>query len=149
MPYRFKLPIGDWSGGRTGCDWFDCVSDKSIVEIREVFFQLQEKLGVSPDHFLCHYGVNTPERMEFKQFREYMPVVPDPDHRGDFNKELKYWQEMGVCSDDFAQLVVNMLNKADPTLNITFEEEVIPMLPFYGYDDQDRHISFLGTGCIS
>ena len=54
-----------------------------------------------------------------------------------------------VCMNakEMARLWLFLLQKADPALKLTFaEDEEIPDLQFYGFDDKGRHVDFVGYG---
>jgi len=126
----FVLPIGDWSGdGHGHCKDFRVEIDGSLEQAREAHFKgCRDILDI---HKVCgryreHGYAEWPEWCSFRP--------QDTD-----------WIE----PEDMAELWVELLNKADPTLNARLlESDSIPMLPFYGHDEQGRHIRFVGYGVM-
>ena len=129
---KFQIPIGDWSDdGHGKCEYFPAESDKSLEEIREAHFKMEKVLG-----FTIHDFCNIYEQSYIE--KEYVKKISETGFDLDTNN---------FNTEQMAKLWVYLLNKIDPTLNIRLtEEEKLPMLPFYGFDKKQRHISQVGYG---
>jgi hypothetical protein len=133
----FRMPIGDWSDdGHGKCDYWYFKSNKTIEEVREAHFKIKEVIGIDIHSFGNEYQDFTfpPElRRELIQLGFDDPyLVMDPD-----GTELD--------SEMMASIWEFLLLKADPDLKL--ERQLIPpMIPFYGFDAEKRHIGFVGYG---
>ena len=59
---------------------------------------------------------------------------------------LKPTNSKEAFSDERLAKYINILQKADPTLELSMIEDEIPRLQFYGFDSLGRHIR--GVGCV-
>jgi hypothetical protein len=132
--YRFRIPIGDWSGdGHGKCHWFDASAAKPVEAVREAYWAATEKLpSLAPTEYVRDYEDAELPEVVFDELRERGCPVGE---REDF---------------DFVRLadvVVWFLNQGDPALDCRREADASPpMLPFYGRDSKGRHIGHLGYG---
>lgn len=132
--FKFKLPIGDWSDdGHGQCDYFIVESNKSVEDVREAHFQIVEKTGINIEK-IC------------KQYEE--DVIKSDDREDLEELGFKFASSSNVMSSiDMANIWVFLLMKADEALQLKIiPEEIMPMLSFYGRDEKDRNISFVGYG---
>lgn len=134
----FYLPIGDWSGdGHEHCIKYLVRSNKSIEEVREAHFNIQKATGVNIETLCAQYEedaipVNDAAKLRALGFN----IVDDDD--ADF---------IDMEPDDMVALWMFLLQKSCPGLVLErVDEPEYPMLPFYGYDDQRRHIGQVGYG---
>ena len=145
---RFRIPIGDWSGdghGRT--TEYIIESNKTVEEVRELYFEAIIKLGFSLDGngYLdklspcVEYGESTMSPDTVKALREFGITISD--------ERLISWTEDYVEKDDLCQLVLDVIKTQDKDLDIRIiPKKELPMLQFYGYDSQKRHIGYFGYG---
>lgn len=149
--YNFTLPIGDWSDdGHGKCDYYHVKSNKPIDEVREVHFQMREKLGFSVEDIACEYEDNSIPKETMDKIVElgFLDYIENNGGASLFDSCLSEWEgKWSVYSTGMAHLWVFMLMKTDEDLNL----EIIKspeMLPFYGCDSKRRHIDFVGYGCF-
>ena len=131
MACTFKIPIGDWSNdGHAQCHWYIVESNKPVEEVREVHFRgCKEVFDI---HSVCN---------EYEEYQADLEDLPEWvreffDHEG---------HPMNG-SGGMAELWLEMLRRTDPDLVLKLVPEDISMLPFYGHDDQKRHIGTVGYG---
>lgn len=136
--FKFRIPIGDWSGdGHGQCEWFTASSNGDIKAVREAYFKAKELVHerFHPDNFVCDYeDRDLPSDVYVKMMAE--GIVPM-----DFDPDMFHTEEM-------AKYVVWFLNQGNPTLEVQLAEEEDDMLAFYGYDEKKRHIRFIGYGLL-
>jgi hypothetical protein len=136
--YQFRIPIGDWSGdGHEKCEHFDASAAKPIGDVRAAWFAAKEKLpDIAPDTFCDEYEEGSlPEPVSTNLRAAGCPLPEDEDDWG---------------PDAMADVVVWFLNQGDPDLDVRLEKRSsVPSLAFYGFDDQKRHIGFIGYGLFS
>ena len=133
--YRFRIPVGDWSGdGHSKVNWYEASASKPIEAVREAYFAAKEKLpGICPEDFCCDY----------EDFRI------DPEIQTLLDAAGAPVESEGFGTEEMAGYVVWFLNQGDPDLKAKLEkEESVPMLSFYGYDEEMRHISSIGYGLL-
>jgi hypothetical protein len=141
--YEFRMPIGDWSGdGHSVCDYYSAYSNQPVEQVREVHFKAKEVTGVDIEEICNEYEESIIEQdivdklkgLGFK-FEDYFSEVDDDELHADSWLMVNIW--------------VFLLMKTDNTLKITIQKEnSILMLPFYGYDEHKRHMSFVGYGVL-
>lgn len=137
--YKFKLPIGDWSGdGHDKCDYYIVESNKSVEEVREIHFLIKPMLGIDLHEICNDYEDNTIRDEAYRTLKHLEFTAWD-----DYPQEGYGW----VSSDIMAELWIFLLRAVDPSLNLTIVDDDLPMLPFYGYKD-GKHIGFVGYGCF-
>ena len=138
--YRFRMPIGDWScDGHGRCDWYLCEANKPIEAVREAHFKITEVTNINIEKICSDYDDNSISSELYENLRELGFVAEE-----NLNEYIMY-----LYSADMATLWVLLLNKADPELKIELvNEDGIPMLPFYSFDQKNRHISFVGYGTV-
>ena len=133
--YTFKIPIGDWSkDGHGQCEWYFATANKPVDDVRKTFFKAKKLLPeVDPETFCNQYQDG---------------VLPE--------KVCKKLKRLGVSinkhfdSENMVKIVVWFLNQGDPKLDVVLEpEDDVPMLPFYGFDSEKRHIGFFGYGLFA
>lgn len=138
--YKFRMPIGDWSDdGHGKCDYYTISSNLPIEEVREAHFKIPELTGVNIESIANNYeeGNITQETLD-----KLISLGVDPDKFDEPYKGSIY-----VSSENMRDIWITLLNNVEPKLNLVVEEK-IPMLPFYGFDEQKRHIGFIGYGCF-
>lgn len=139
--YNFRIPIGDWSGdGHGQREWFTATAEKPIKDVREAYFKAKEKLpDICPEKFCCDYEDGGVKPEIIQKLKDAGAPCPEPDPG--FSDDL----ELGPF--EMAEIVCWYLNQGDPDLHVALlAEEVVPMLPFYGFDEKERHIDFIGYG---
>jgi hypothetical protein len=133
--YAFRIPIGDWSDdGHGKVEWYDATASKPIVAVRDAYFAAKAALpdACCPEAFCSAYEDGE---------------VPEETRSALKKAGAKVPTEFGV--DSMAAIVVWFLNHGDPDLDVRLDGMPPPMLPFYGYDEQKRHIGFFGYGMFS
>jgi len=144
--YEFKLPIGDWSAdGHGKCEYFLVHSAKPVAYVREVHYTIKDKTGVDIHNLCDEYGVDfirkaDPEYQLLKDMGFDWTSITDMEN---------HLQEIHLSPEDMAELWVFLLNYCDEDLDLRIINDPIPWLPFYGHDDKDRHIEFVGYGVFS
>lgn len=147
--YKFRIPIGDWSGdGHSQVDYFNCVSNKPVEEVRKAWFNA---LALVPQHLQPEHVCEEYEDGSFNL--ELLNELKQ--HYSCFNQEIDQEdledQLFEYCPDtpEFAAMVIEFCMKGDPELKIEITPEHLnDMLPFYGHDSQGRHIGFIGYGLL-
>ena len=160
MSYKFKLPIGDWSfDGHSKCDWFIIGSNKPVEDVREAYFRFVQHTGTGFDNTVkdapyTRYDGDPLLTVKWmkKIGLENHPFIEDVDASNvsvidDTVIDDTVIDDIGP--DEFAQLFVDALNKFDSSLGLSIEWNDTDMFPFYGYDDQKRHIGHIGYGLLS
>lgn len=140
MKYKFRLPIGDWSGdGHSVCDWYLIESSHSVEDVREMFFDACSQAGYDfIEEFCSEYLEGTITVAQ----SEKLPFSID-DYWDFWNGEDSV-EEYGFSSNGFARLFLDWIKYYNPTFNYKIIND--DMLPFYGVDDKGRHIGFIGYG---
>lgn len=143
--YKFKIPIGDWSGdGHEKTHDYLIKSNKSLQEVRELYFQACEKLGFSLDgnHKLtpCNEYHDYLFKLEtILSLKEFGVIITED--------EVERWTKDFVETEEFCDLILRFIKTQD--LNLELEiipSENFPMFQFYEHDDKKRHIGFFGYG---
>jgi hypothetical protein len=144
--FHFRIPIGDWSGdGHGHCEWYDATSAKPVEELREAYFQARAQFPeVCPENFCNQYEDSTiPNEVMAELVRLGAPLPERDDDDEDVDDDGEYI----IDGDVMAALVVWFLNLGDSTADVKLDPKAsTPMLPFYGFDEQRRHIGFFGYG---
>lgn len=136
---QFVIAIGDWSDdGHGQSREYTCETDAEDIRlVREAFFQIESKFGIDLAKVMGEY-----EEYRMKDWEAGLLIelgVLEEEALEDFDPR------------DFAQLVVKLLNKVEPRLNVSIipQERELETLHFYGYDEHHRHINFLGYGLFN
>lgn len=135
-PFRFYLPIGDWSSdGHGKCVNVLVKSNVPVEQVREAHFRIKETTGIDIHSFCDGYE------------DEIVPdeVVEQMNALG-FPFEVEEGEDACIQPEEMAALWMFLLQKADPTIRLKEDDEDIPMLPFYGNDEKGRHIDQVGYG---
>lgn len=147
MNYTFRLPIGDWSNdGHGHVEWFWYKTNKDIKSLREAYFTAKKKLDQKfcPENIVSDYQEATIMKDFFDEIMTMFPALST-------NEEIGYEitdYEVGLSPEFMAVYVLEFLKVGDPDLKFKIINPP-DMLPFYGYDDQNRHIGFIGYGVTS
>lgn len=138
--YRFYLPIGDWSGdGHGQCSYFMAQSNKPVEDVREAHYRIKDVTGIDIESMCSVYDEDELGRDMVTALRE----IGFPFEKyGRVDPAV-----MGVR--EMADLWVFLLRKVDNDLDLTIVVNDIPMLPFYGFDENGRHISQVGYGLFA
>ena len=157
MKHKFRIPIGDWSGdGHSQNKDFVIQSNKPVEAVREAYFAASQKLGYNLDS--SHDAKKGPctyyeERTIDNDW--YTKLVGDGILNENDDIRINEDEESGNPEDETYDVNINMfvgmvlayLKVGDPELELErIEEESLPMLQFYGYDDKQRHIGYFGYG---
>ena len=141
MNNLWNIPIGDWSDdGHGKCDWFTIESNFTVEQAREAYFNSVEKSGVDIcNEVACEYEDNS---------INYSTINKIPDFIGELLANNYIYTENDIYyvpdSDSMANIFLKFIQKYNPE----FRYEIInlPMLPFCGYDEKERHIGHIGYG---
>lgn len=141
--YEFRIPIGDWSeDGHSRVEWYTASALKPIEHVREAYLEARRAidfLGWTPEDFVSDYGDNTIS----KHFRAKIQALSGID----LSSGPVYDDDSPVDPKKLAEYIVWFINQGDPTLKAKLiETDVLPMLPFYGFDKKKRHIGHFGYG---
>lgn len=134
--FRFKIPIGDWSGdGHGQCDYYEATAAKPVEAAREAYFEAKKK-----HKKLC------PEN--------YCESYQDGSLPEDIKKALVAAGALPATFDwdtyTMAKIVVWFMNQGDASLDARLEpKNEVEMLAFYGKDKKKRHIGHIGYGMFA
>lgn len=140
MSYEFDFEVGDWSGdGHGNCDKYHFKSNVSVEEIREVWF-----------------GIDQSKRIQFESmFSEYEDCLVHIDTLRDLGLE-HFAEHMGVEEESsvyalydtsvYADMWASFIEQEAPGISLERIPNEFPRFHFWGMDDQNRHIEFLGYG---
>lgn len=132
--FKFRLPIGDWSNdGHGKCDYFTVESNKTVEEVREAHFKARAEI-FDIEGFLSEYAENSVDDEAYDELPDFVKKYLEPCD------DVHYAMPEGMV-----RIWMDLLTMADPDLQLTLIED-IPMLPFYGSDDEGRHIGLVGYG---
>lgn len=136
--YQFYMTIGDWSGDGHGLNRSFLILSNAPVEIvREAHYRIKDVTGVDIEDICSEYEDDVIDAENVQQLQKI--GFPFDDIAADGT----------VCMNarEMARLWLFLLQKANPELRLNFgKREEIPTLHFYGYDEKDRHINFVGYG---
>lgn len=138
--YKINFPIGDWSGdGHGKCDWFIVESDKPVEEVREAHYLIKDTFGIDLEEEVAS---------EYRDNRISADIVKKLGKLG-FNIESidEYEGNYSVCPSDMLDIWVFLLNKVNSELRLVYTPDNIPTISFYGRDEKNRQIGFVGYGC--
>ena len=146
--FYVQMPIGDWSGdGHEQCEYFICECAKPVESVREAHFWIQEAIRIDITAICNRDQENEMDQEMEKTLNLLGFTFKDPIRDNDGRVEV--WPE------DMADLWAFLLNKADPELELRIRNKIffddlskIPLIPFYGFDEQGRHIGGVGYGCF-
>lgn len=134
LTHEFTMPIGDWSDdGHGKCDYFIFKSNKPVEEVREAHFKIRNATGIDISEVCSEY-----EDAIVKE------DVMDKLKQLDF--DFEDFEDNCPSSQGMARMWAFLLQKADTSLTLELVEDKRPMLIFYGFDSQQRHISGPGYG---
>lgn len=146
MTYQFKMSIGDWSGdGHGEHEDFVIDSNKPVEAVREAHFKIKGATGIDIEDFCAEYEDGAIPSDVLDKLGE---LGYEPTH-------TSYYDFYSSCAryalpSDMAGIWMFLLMKADPELKLKFAAvPEIPTLHFYGYDEQRRHIEYVGYGLFS
>jgi len=141
----FKIPIGDWSGdGHNECEWYIYQSNKTIEEIREAFFASRDKVPaeLQPENICCDYLDHQVSSELFRRLCELYPDLAEDYDIMDMDEE-----PVEIDADDMVRITIGFIRLSLPDWDVQ-EVATTSMLPFCGFDGQQRHISHIGYGCF-
>jgi hypothetical protein len=144
--YQFRMPIGDWSDdGHGECNEYIIGSNKPVEEVREAHFKIEEATGIDI-HKIANDYMNSYMTKEQYDILQQLGLELEYLMQGNEDDEESY---VSLDPEAMKDVWMFLLQKADPELELVdAEENRLPMLPFYGFDDQKRHISFVGYGTL-
>lgn len=142
---RIKFPIGDWSDdGHGHCEWFVVESNKSPEQLREIHFSCKEKLGFDVGSLCGNYGDSSISPEVTQKLLELGVIENDDDSviEGSFHPS-----DFGDGPEILVTIWLKVLAILDPTFEFSIvEEEPMPWINFYGFDDKQRHLKVPGYG---
>ncbi len=141
MDYEFKIAIGDWSGdGHGKSDHYTYKTNKPIEEVREAYFSAIKKLGKDYPGTICqNYEDSSVTPEVIAELKERGFTFTRHDDEEDDGTIYPY-------QDGMLELTEWFLKQGDPELKLEGCNEDQPTLYFYGYDEKDRHIGYIGYG---
>jgi hypothetical protein len=145
--HKFSFPVGDWSDdGHGKCEWTTIESNAPVEDWREAYFASVEKLkehDIAPD---SNHGGRRDEGWPLHKMRKVMGYdFPATDYDWDEEKEkaTEDIPEIGFPSvEDIVGYTLAFCQVSNPALKYRIVK--MPMFPFYGFDDQQRHIGHIG-----
>lgn len=109
-----------------------------LSKYEKFILKFLETTGIDIEKICSEYGENAISDELYKQLNAIGYSVIDLDCEDD---------EVYLMSTDMVNLWIFLLQKTDSNLKIEIcEDSMIPMLPFYGFDEKKRHIGFVGYG---
>lgn len=150
---QFYLPIGDWSNDGHGvCEKVLIESTASLQEIRDAHFKMEEVTGINIHKIANDYEDNTISSdtcLELIELGLDINSLLDGGYEGLTKENILDEEEYYIDSEGMAKMWVDLLNKTDESLKIVMvAEDEVPMIPFYGFDEQKRHMGFVGYGTL-
>jgi hypothetical protein len=132
--FKFRLPIGDWSNdGHGKCDYFVVSSNEPVEKVREAHFKARKEI-FDIENFMSEYCENSVDKETYDELPDFV------------QKRLELFDDVYTIQiKDMAMLWIELLMMADPELKLIIEDD-IPMLPFYGSNNEGQHIDFVGYG---
>lgn len=147
--YKFKIPIGDWSGdGHGHAEWYIVECNKPVEYVRELYFQACDKIGFTLDGH--HKLTPCAEYEDYKFPRETFQKLLN--FGIELDKDLInyiYETESTDGSDGFIEIVLSFIRTQDPELILNIVSNDFKMFQFYGHDDKNRHIGYFGYGLFN
>lgn len=147
-PIKFSIQIGDWSGDGHGRhkDYL-ATANKPIEQVREAYFKAKAALSeaICPENFCERYHDSKIPFGTWRLIQQHFPTITDDgiDGYDPSSPEAARYPD----SEWMAKYVALFTMKGDADLTITLvPEEQVPTFAFYGSDEQERHISFIGYG---
>jgi hypothetical protein len=138
--YHFSIPIGDWSSdGHSLCDWYYYRSNKTLIQIREAYFQSMDKFpDLNPGSICSQYEEGDVEIEIYDELLNQFPALgkEEVDREND---------KVAISPDFMAEFVIQFIQHSLPEWEIEIMKQA-PMIPFFGYDDKKRHIDNWGYG---
>lgn len=138
--YQIKLTIGDWSSdghGRTAS--FIVKSNLPVEAVREAHFKIEETTGIDIESICSNYEEDEIDEETVEALKDLGFQFSNSTGLGD-----------GItCPEEMARLWIFLLQKADRSLKLEIQNDDIPNLHFYGFDEKGRHISSVGYGLFS
>lgn len=135
--FKFRVAIGDWSGdGHGKCEYVDMTAEcENIQQIREAYYAAKAKHpNLCPEGWACEYEDGT---------------IPDDIRESYKSLGVAFEDDECFYDGDMAACVATFINLGEPSLNVKVSEVEPDILQFYGFDEQKRHIGFIGYGMFS
>jgi len=121
MEYKFKLPIGDWSGdGHSQCEYFVIDSNVSAEALVPIYIEMDAKYNISG---VCSQYEDTKMDADYIDFLESINIDPK-DYFEDYDVD-EYDQY--IYADGLAQLVIDLLMNFDESLKLKIVKDEMPM----------------------
>ena len=135
--HQFRLTIGDWSGdGHGRSEDFLVISNVPVERVREAHYKIRDATGIDIESISSEYEEDEIDEETVVALKEMGFEFENSTGMGD-----------GIVNvPEMARLWVFLLQKADPTLELSMIEDEIPRLQFYGFDSLGRHIRGVGYG---
>lgn len=147
LPHVFLMPIGDWSeDGHRQCEYFKIRSNVPVEQVREAHYKIKDATGINIEEICSEYEENI---MTPQEAQALNAIGFDTAKIIQNSKDMGGYVPNGIIltPEDMRDIWMFLLQKADPSIRLeAVQEEDIPMLPFYGYDEKDRHIDQVGYG---
>lgn len=138
--YKFIMSIGDWSNDGHGQHvTYTIKSNKPVEEVREAHFNIKDKTGIDIENICSEYQDCRLDDTYYNKLLDLGFKFPPTE-----------FDSHDITPFTMARIWIFLLNKTDPSLNLNMENtKDIPTLHFYGFDEKNRHIDFVGYGCFS
>lgn len=139
----FKLEMGDWSDdghGKTKTAVFE--ANRSIEDLREMFFVNKEVYGDVLEFYCSEYGESTITTEDIEDIEEVGIKISD-----EMKEEARKNGEVSVYAEDMIEWFIQFMKLGNPSLELNqITQPQMPTFHFYGYDEKKRHINFFGYG---
>lgn len=133
------MSVGDWSNDGHGLhEDYVVKSAKPVEEVREAHFKIKSATGVDIEDICCECQDCGIMNDDYEKLEALGYGFDDRE------KEMHT-----LTAEGMAHIWLFLLNLTDPSLKLQFApKEEMPTLHFYGYDEKNRHINFVGYGCF-
>lgn len=136
--YKFKLPIGDWSGdGHDKCEWFVIESNKTFEDVEKAFKAAKKKhKNVNPEKICNEYEESTMAPETWTKLKEmgfrfsYMETLEDIE-----GYETCEYDAYMMQPDMMVEIVLWFIGLGDPELKLSVvsEEDMPTFRQGFGY----------------
>lgn len=142
---QFNIAIGDWSDDGHGiCRDYLCTADATIEDLREAYFKLEGILGFKLSDVCGEYGEDRMNPCQAERLFE-LGIITESQYNDIIGNDPDI-----ITAKAMADIVIACLNMINPDFCVRHckPQARVPDLHFYGFDEQGRHIDFIGYGVL-
>lgn len=135
--YKFYMMIGDWSNdGHGHYKRFIISSNVPVEYVRKTHYKIKKATGIDIESICSEYEDNKVDKN----------TVDILEGMGFQFGNVYETGNKTISVPEMAQLWIFLLQKTNPILKLNIIDDNIPMLQFYGFDENGRHIKQVGYG---